>query len=204
MLGNDVVDPADPEARAGSVHPRFDARVFDAVETAALRRSGASGLRWVLWAAKEGAYKAARQLDRRTLFSPRRFAVRLVEAEPGRWRGRVQHGSGSYSAAVRVSDSRVHAVVIAADVPRPATDLIAVASRCAGDRPSQSVRQLARARLASWLGAEPSSLEFGRSGRAPCLQVDGERLPIALSFSHHGSQVGFAALRGIDRITAQA
>ena len=52
MLGNDVIDLADPET--SSRHPRFDARVFGATERALLARSEDAGrLRQVLWAAKE-------------------------------------------------------------------------------------------------------------------------------------------------------
>ena len=36
MLGNDVVDLADPETRRAALHPRFDARAFAPRERAAL------------------------------------------------------------------------------------------------------------------------------------------------------------------------
>ena len=64
MIGNDVVDLGDAEVQPGATHPRFDARVFAREEREALRASGAPNrLRWILWAAKEAAYKAARKLD---------------------------------------------------------------------------------------------------------------------------------------------
>ena len=77
MVGNDVIDLGDPETRAGSCHARFDARVFDDDERALLLASAdPTRRRWVLWAAKEAAFKVARKLDGATVFSPRRFVVR--------------------------------------------------------------------------------------------------------------------------------
>ena len=65
MVGNDVVDLADAEVQNSPVHPRFDLRVFSALERQALRRKAAlqgraalqgsaspDRLRWVLGAAK--------------------------------------------------------------------------------------------------------------------------------------------------------
>jgi hypothetical protein len=92
MLGNDVVDLWDPETRPGAAHPRFDVRVFDPTELAALARSRAPNqLRWVLWAAKEAAYKAAKRMDPTTLLSPRRFVVSSLVRHPSSRSLRVQH-----------------------------------------------------------------------------------------------------------------
>ena len=62
MLGNDIVDLADPETSWGGQHPRFDQRVFTSCERAALLRSpDPQRTRWVLWAVKESAFKGARR-----------------------------------------------------------------------------------------------------------------------------------------------
>jgi len=58
MLGNDIVDLADPEACESTLHPRFDARVFAAPERVLLAAAADRGaLRWALWAAKEREYR---------------------------------------------------------------------------------------------------------------------------------------------------
>lgn len=78
MIGNDVVDLGDADCLPGGLHPRFDARVFSRSELALLDRcADRDRTRWALWAAKESAYKAARRLDPRTVFSPSRFVVEL-------------------------------------------------------------------------------------------------------------------------------
>ena len=195
MLGNDLVDLADPESLPGSLHPRFDARVFDTSERAGIGGPGGDVLRWVLWAAKESAYKAVRRLDPGTIFSPRRFGVRLRKAGAKRWVGRVRHANRLCRVDARVRGTRVHAVALVEG--RTASDLIVGAAGTAGPAPSQAVRDLARARLAEWLAEDAGDVGFGRRGRVPCVRVRGRTLPVILSFSHHGRYVGFAALRGV-------
>ena len=81
MLGNDVVDLADPEVRGGPAHPRFDARVFSPPERRALESESAPNrLRWTLWAAKEAAYKLAVKRDPNAIFA----AASLVASRPDR------------------------------------------------------------------------------------------------------------------------
>ena len=76
MLGNDVIDLRDPETWPGACHPRFDRRVFTPAECATIAASPRPAMtRWVHWAAKESAYKAARRQRPATIFAPRRFGV---------------------------------------------------------------------------------------------------------------------------------
>ena len=64
MLGNDIVDLLDPESRPESFRPRFDDRVFDPREqTDIAHDDDPHTRRWAHWAAKEAAYKLARQVD---------------------------------------------------------------------------------------------------------------------------------------------
>src|SRR5439155_10573151 len=64
MIGNDIVDLGDSESHAEGRHPRFDGRVFDETEHALIDATPEpERVRWLLWAAKESAYKAARKED---------------------------------------------------------------------------------------------------------------------------------------------
>lgn len=197
MIGNDVVDLEDPETRPGAQHPRFDARVFAGAELAWLRRSGApERLRWMLWAAKEAAYKVARKLDPRVSFAPARFAVQL----DGSLRGRVEHAGRSLWLAVRADASSVHAIASDAELD-PARLLLGQQRLHAGAaasnaEPSLAVRRLAMRKLALRLGAEPAELEIGQRGRVPELRRRGEATGLDLSLSHHGGLVAFACELG--------
>jgi phosphopantetheine--protein transferase-like protein len=191
MVGNDVVDLGDPETEARVRHPRFDERVFTGVERAALRMSAEpERLRWVLWAAKEAAYKLAKKDDARTVLSPRTFEVCLTRRD----RARVQHGARSFLVALDVDRERVHAVATAerGDAPRL---LLAGCERIPADgatTPSAAARALALAGVAAALRVCPAELAVVSGGRIPRLvRADGAALG-DLSLSHHGRFVAFA------------
>jgi phosphopantetheinyl transferase (holo-ACP synthase) len=189
VIGNDVVDLCDPETRPGATHPRFDSRVFARPELALLRRSGApERLRWILWAAKEAAYKVARKLDPKATFAPARFAVRL----DARLRGRVEHAGRRLFVAVRAEPGSLHA--IASDAELAPERLLLGQERLAPPAadPGQAVRRLALEELVLRLGAAPSELAIARRGRVPQLLRRGEASGLDLSLSHHGGLVAFA------------
>jgi phosphopantetheinyl transferase (holo-ACP synthase) len=187
MLGDDVVDLGDPEARPGAQHPRFDARVLAPSERAALAASAAPDrLRWVLWAAKEAAYKLARKLDPRAPFSPRRFVVSL----DARWRGRVEWPGGAARVEVCRAGAVVHATAMDSDADA-ARVVRGVARLDAGADPSRAARDLARRRVAERLGCSEDELRVERRGRIPSLHLPGAGV-LDLSLSHHGRLVAFA------------
>jgi len=181
MLGNDVVDLGDPETRAEARHPGFDRRVFGEAERRALAR-GPECLRWALWAAKEAAYKAARQGDPRALFSPQRFQVEL----DGGFRGRVRHPGGTLPVRVTRRGDCLHALAGGSGRSR-----WRVAERSGGDA-SAEVRALARRQLARALGCPAGELEIARQGRIPRVRRDTLPLALDLSLSHHGRYLALA------------
>ena len=208
MIGNDVVDLRDPETLPGARHPRFDARVFAAAERSALERSGARDrLRWILWAAKESAFKVARRRDPDTAFAPVRFVVDLDASLCGR----VRHADREYPVRVAVTGDCVHAVAMEPPVAGAEHAGVAV---CAAEGdvgvspPGRAARDLAAEGIAPILGVERADLRFARRGRVPELQLDpalrrgwdpARRGPVearlgrlAVSLSHHGRFVAYA------------
>jgi 4'-phosphopantetheinyl transferase EntD len=190
MLGNDVIDLAD----ADTCHPRFDDRVFTASERALLAATPRRDrLRWLLWAAKESAYKAARKDDLRTLFSPARFVVALHDSagnEPAS-HARVVHGARRFDIALTEGDGWVHAIARPVGVRAPRAHA-AVAARNSRDDESNAVRRLAIEALAPALDVVPARLAIRRDGRVPTLWLDGSRTTADLSLSHHGRFTAFA------------
>jgi phosphopantetheinyl transferase (holo-ACP synthase) len=189
MVGNDVVDLGDPEARAGGCHARFDARVFAASELALLAASAQPvRLRWTLWAAKEAVFKAARKHDPGTVFSPRRFVVRSTTPD----RAEVAFGDASYDVDLQSDERYVHAVAV--QQGGPARTVLAAVERLAHDSTvpaGEAVRALAIRTIAPRLGVATSELRVTRDGRIPRLEHGG-RLATDLSLSHHGCFVAFA------------
>lgn len=191
MIGNDLVDLLDAEARPGATHPRFDGRVFTAQELALLGASRrATSLRWMLWAAKEAAFKVARKLEPGLPFVPRRFAVELSASGEGV----VAHEGRRFHLRVQADGQRVHA--LASEEPLEARALASGILELppAARDPGSALREAACQALASWLGVTPAALRIRRAGRIPRLWLRGAPAPLDLSLSHHGRLGAFAAV----------
>ncbi len=189
MIGNDVVDFDDPEAQPAASHPRFDRRVFSAVERKAIAASTDPGReRWVFWAAKEAAYKLLRAADSTTVFSPRKFEVTRVGPSRAsvRWQDRVLHVD------LEIRQRAVHAVARG----RGRRHVVLATAEHHGADPSRSVRALAIETLAQHLGAAPGELRIERArGCPPVLFLRDRPMGGGLSLSHHGRYVAFACER---------
>ncbi len=188
MIGNDVVDLREPGQLAEARHPRFDRRVFSGAERETLGASGApERLRWILWAAKEAAYKVARKLDPETVFSPPRFEVELDAT----LKGRVRHEERSFELVVDENEERVHALASEAD---PKEGVVSRVVRTDEDPAtvSRAVRALACHELATVLQIAVEDLEIRQLGRIPVLTATDRSLDVDLSLSHHGRYLAFA------------
>jgi len=190
MVGNDVIDLGDPEAQPEACHARFDARVFAASELARLASSDTPGReRWILWAAKEAAYKVAKKRDRATSFSPRAFVVQPC----GETEAIVVHDGRRYAIALDVGQRRVHAVAL--DVGAAGDRVVARVERLATGSttcPGSAARALAITTMAPLLGVAATDLAVTRDGRVPRLEHLQAPLVVDLSLSHHGRYVSFA------------
>jgi 4'-phosphopantetheinyl transferase EntD len=76
LIGNDLVDLRAREAAGKSGDARFVARVFSAREAELIARSAKPDYTlWLLWSAKEAAYKVAKKLRPDTIFAHSRYEV---------------------------------------------------------------------------------------------------------------------------------
>lgn len=206
-VGNDIVDLQDPEALPGASHPRFDLRVFTRDERARLLRCHRpTTLRWRFWAAKESAFKAARQLDQSTRFLPRRFTLgpwegagyRVVHSDGARFRVRIEatHGWIHAVAAPDPSDE-VGRSFLESDTMRDSDRTIQV-QRIEGPRtacdPGGRVRELAATAAASLLSLCPSEIRIRKVAGIPRAERRGRVLPVSISLSHHGRFVACACV----------
>ena len=189
MIGNDVVDLSDPESSGDACHSRFDRRVFTPEEGRSLSTEHSDvQKRWILWSAKEAAYKAARRESTEIAFSPARFVVDLDHSLCGS----VRHGNRRWPVRVRIDGDCVHAIVSAdesfAGTLSGACRFTPIELR----DPSEGVRQFALSSIAMELGVTISDLRIEKIGRIPQLILAGRAAPVALSLSHHGAYAGFA------------
>jgi phosphopantetheinyl transferase (holo-ACP synthase) len=215
LVGNDVVDLRDPENQPEAIHPRFDDRVFTWAERARILAAGSPHrMRWVLWAAKESAYKVARKIDSRVYFSPRAFTVRIPggEAETSDpVLAEVSHSLGQFQVCLESTEEWVHAVasVSGTGVAKANWQLRSIGREAARHIPgleaSARVRQLACSAIASALSVVPTELSIAAAARrVPSVSWRGRRLPVDLSFSHHGRFVACAwgRVTGQERVEA--
>ncbi len=210
MLGNDVVDLLDPDARPESHPARFDERVFAEEEKRSIARdSNPLARRWAHWAAKEAAFKLAKQIDSDFVFAPKRLVVRYVSASIGS-DGRVtRHGSldlpeirGNTIRRLEIrSDEtleRVHVIATPEGSDWKAIDADVRRLGSTGIDPSRAVRTLAIGRSSRILGIDRNRLTIGQRGRIPIVELDGSRTSLCLSLSHHGGWMAYAMRPRID------
>ncbi len=217
MLGNDVVDLLDVDARPETFHRRFDTRVFAAEERRAIATDDRPpALRWAHWGAKEAAYKLARQLDPQFVFSPARLVARFEPASrtpEGSFerRGRLELASGPQGRVQAIDlksfETReyVHVVALVAGsdwsavvmAVEPLLSHLSESEASHSEDASLAVRRLALREIGRELGLAAGRLSIGRlsigrEGRIPTVELDGRATNFALSLSHHGRFVAFA------------
>jgi len=211
MLGNDVVDLHDPDAQPESFRARFDERVFAPVERRAIERDARPlARRWAHWAAKEAAYKLAKQLDAGFVFSPRALVPKFGAATslPGDRAERSGQlvlpepiGQGIQELELRSleTDDFVHVVALPAGADWHAV-VSAVGPVANEAESSAAVRKLARRRIARDLGIESERVAITGRGRIPLVEIDGAVSPMAISLSHHGGWVACAMTLRSERL----
>ena len=210
MLGNDVVDLLDPDARPDSYSPRFDERVFSAEERRVIAHdANPIARRWAQWGAKEAAYKLAKQIDPGFVFSPVKLVGRYAQISLGA-RGRISRygrldlprtvGNAIRRIEIRSEETpdRIHVVAAPAGSDWDAIDSHVCALESVDRGPSEAVRSMAIDRLSRNLGIARDRLSIGRRGRIPTVDLDGSRTSLCLSLSHHGRWIAYAMRPRID------
>ena len=213
MLGNDIVDLRDPDARPESFRARFDDRVFSPAEQRAIAcDSNPLARRWAHWAAKEAAYKLARQLDPEFVFSPGKLVAHYsgdFEDEDPRSDSkravcrRERRGELELPCAlpqgIRMLElrsfetvERVHVVAVPLGSDWGDVELAVETVDLVSHDPSAAVRTLAISEISRILGVVEERLAIGREGRIPTVELDGVRTPLSLSLSHHGNWIAYA------------
>ena len=210
MVGNDVVDLQDAESDIETLSSRWLQRVFTRDELHVLDAAAdRPRMHWRLWAAKEAAYKWARQVRSSTVFSPQAFEVTLLdefagsEAEAsaseapivGTCRGHVDWGDGRrVPLMLEEGEGFVHAWVtdrtLEAGLPRRGVARLPVLLGDDATGPSTFVRELVIQDARAILHA--NDLEIVRDGRIPQLKSSRGLESATLSLSHHGRFVAFA------------
>lgn len=217
MIGNDVVDLRDPDARPETFRPRFDERVFSLDERRAIAHDAVPiARRWAHWGAKEAAYKLAKQIDSTFVFSPARLVANFTSHEGGsnraggglERRGHLElppmssgpSGNGIMTLDLRSFETfeQVHVVAAPAGSDWGAIDVAVREIDPLTEDPSAAVRAMAIRETSRTLGVTEERLTIGRDGRIPTVGFDGLRTSLCLSLSHHGRWISYAMRLPID------
>jgi hypothetical protein len=206
MLGNDVIDLDDEDADVATYSSRWSRRVFTRREAALVDAAVAPDrMRWRVWAAKEAAYKRARQIDPSAIFAPRAFEVTFSPVAPTsadrHRRGHVAWRGVRVPLFLEEGEGWLHAWVDDAG-PDEAPPYRGVAALPAEDRgradgPSRFVRRcvIDEASLGPLREAAlPGDLELQilRDERVPAMYSRRGKESASLSLSHHGRFVAWA------------
>ncbi len=208
MLGNDVIDLRDEDARPASFAPRFDERVFSPEERRAIARDrNPVSLRWAHWAAKESAYKLAKQLDSTFVFAPRRLVAFYEPISNPIEHTFERHGTltlphvvGGTISVIELrsfeTSENIHVVAIPAGTDWGGVDHAIEKRADPSENPSVTTRAMAIREISRRLGVRADRITIGRRERIPTILLDGARTSLSLSLSHHGDWIGYAMQLG--------
>ncbi|MEO2158087.1 MAG: 4'-phosphopantetheinyl transferase superfamily protein [bacterium] len=194
LVGNDLVDLLDPQADPRSIHQGFDARVMTTEENRlVLSALDPHRLRWMLWAAKESAFKVVKKMDPSAVFHPKAFEVDLTTFDGVH----VRHSKTDFETVLFHSPKWVHAVTTlesrsAKCGSRLHSRVLSLESRNGPFDSSMEVRTFTRKALGSWLGISWAEVEIVTENRIPRVTRGGKRLEIDLSLAHDGNFVACA------------
>lgn len=204
MLGNDVVDLRDVDARPETFAPRFDQRVFSKEEQRMIAQdSNPLARRWAHWAAKEAAYKLAKQVDSDFVFRPSQLIARYErDSDSGRAtlerRGFLElpHRRKGVILQLEIrsfeTPNYVHVVALPFGSDWGGADhVVERLTHKSGDS-SVAVRVMAIREISRRLGVGAERIAIGRRERIPTVELDGMPTSLALSLSHHGRWVAYA------------
>ena len=218
-IGNDIVDLTHRENRRKSRDRRFVSRVFTAEEQGWIEGSERPDVTlWMLWAAKEAAFKVAGKLKPETAFVPKAYAVTLAHYTPSEG-----FGEGVPSGIPEKSSGAMHGVVVTPAGPvnmscffstdhvhcvaagKNSCPVVPVLSHVrtverkidSPAEPSAAVRWEAIHYLASALKVSPYFIRIHRERMLhgygpPRVFMEGRRTDIDISLSHDGRYIAFA------------
>lgn len=228
LVGNDVVDLAQARSDPKAGNQRFLSRVFtseerDLIEADACQEEAL----WMIWAAKETAYKLACKKAGPVVFSPVKFETRFRARES---RGsclpaglQVSSAEGVFDVKIEKGGQYIHAVGREAFPSGvPGIELFSGARRLSAEAmtgwredkvlregfsaeewgllnraESAWVRYEAKRKISAVTGVHESKIEMIRltlENRTlpPSVLIDGKSGEWDVSFSHHGSWIGWA------------
>jgi len=203
LIGNDIVDLTDPQAKGKNRDIRFIERVFTPDEQRKIQKSDEPDIvLWSLWAGKETGYKAMSKTHPAVSSSPGSYAVQLSDT-PLPESGTVETPCGPVSVRFRVTGEYIHC--IGATTDEGLNSIVwdvqtMLRPEISPKYQSDFVRNMARGKISRCLKEDPETIKIirpqGHHGLGPPVVYAGEkRTAIDISMSHDGRFAACAVSR---------
>ncbi len=194
MIGNDIVDIADPQAVGKNRDIRFINRVFTPDEQQKILNSDEPDIfLWSLWAGKETGYKAISKLYPVVSSSPGHYQIKLSD-RPLPESGTVYTPCGPVPLRFFITGEYIHCIGATTD-----EDMVSIVRNVqeipqhqfCPDYKSDFVRNMVRKKISRYLKEDPEAIEIirpkGRRGLGPpVIYAGNKRTSIDISMSHDG------------------
>jgi len=195
LIGNDIVDLMDPQARGKSRDIPFMDRVFTPDERCLIQDSSNPDMMlWTLWTGKETGYKALRRRSPAVSSAPRRYEVHLpCTGDHIPESGTVHTPCGPVSIRFCITGEYVHCVGATTDeeVDAISWDVQKMPRTQSSCDESLFVREMAKRGISAWLDEQPEAVDIIRPEQdhglaPPVIKIRGRNPSINLSMSHDG------------------
>lgn len=189
MLGNDIVDLAEAQRSCDWRRPRYLEKVFTSLEQEwILSATNPDEWVWLLWSAKESAYKLCRRLGAEQAYAPKKLAIQSWKRlESNTYELHLQNEQRELLIVGELRDAYVHSVAMTMYNENRRQNIISITNHHAVQ--SEALRAHICQELIQTYGCRSDKeyrVEKDNDG-IPWVYLGQERLDIALSLSHHGS-----------------
>ncbi|NRB52099.1 MAG: 4-phosphopantetheinyl transferase family protein [Saprospiraceae bacterium] len=190
MLGNDIVDLSEVLGSGQAKRPGFKERICLDAELEPLRTQfGEEYSTWVLWAAKESAYKHYIQADGPVMFAPKKFCFTPTDIRSKRIKGYTMTPLECLTTEVHLFDSFLVAESYTSAASTPSIHRKIYSLDGPGQKAkSKQLKQLICSQLTEEWEGNDGELNIKKDSRqVPFLYQKQQRLPYSISLSHHGA-----------------
>lgn len=189
MIGNDIISLAEVLPNHQALRPGFRDKVCLPEELHPLTTLFSEEISiWILWAAKESAYKVYRQAGGPAIFAPKKKLFQANSLTKSKIKGITKTPSGNYSTCIQVQADYIIAESWSIDMNdyRLLHRVIPLAGKEYQEQSAGLKREIPGwvAKLYG-LSTESVSLYKNQAG-VPYLSYQGQRMEVSISLSHHG------------------
>lgn len=207
-VGNDIVDLNSPFVKEKRSDERFIKRILTETEQRLIARPDfPEHMLWVLWAAKETAYKAVSKSLPGISSAPKRYAVSIRSEEKGGWFQGIVKTPDQWVPVWIYRDRDVVHCIGGIGLVNQKNGLIHGMEKMdaafepnyyqSTDHVSNYVRRIAIKAIAGHVSRNAEDIVISKTtcseGRAyPVVRIHHQNRPMDISFSHDGGYVGYA------------